>query len=159
MGRICALLLVLLACCWSAPAGARTPYQDEGEIRSEAARDFETILDLWREGRYDDLYERTTSAGRVSRESFGRRLAAASRRPACCWEKVQEMRITVRDDSTVTVRARVGLEGGTAGTEFATRSFRLVKEEGVWRLPASEILSLAGAKKGGSAAKKKRPAD
>ena len=51
-------------------------------------------------------------------------------------------------DSTAKVHARLGLEGG-GGTEYKTRSFKLVKEEGVWLMNRNDIVSLAegGAKK------------
>jgi len=39
--------------------------------------------------------------------------------------------------------AKLGIEVEGVGTRFVTRSFRLVKDGGVWKLPESDILSLA----------------
>lgn len=116
----------------------------DSAVDVEVRRDFEAVLDLWRDGRYNELYERTYVTGSQSRESFIRRLAAAGLRPACCWEKVQEVKVTATDGAKATLYARVGLESAGAATEFCTRSFRLRREDGVWKASASDILSLAG---------------
>lgn len=155
MGR----LVVIAAFCIAFlvnPAWGKTLYMPEEEIRAEALRGFEEILDLWRDGRYAELYDRTVSGGKVTRESFAERLSSAPRRPACCWEKMQEAKVTLRGDSAAVVRARLGFEGGGA-TEFKTRSFKLVKEDEVWRISQSDLISLAGAakKKSRQRAKKK----
>jgi hypothetical protein len=110
----------------------------------EIRRDFESVLDLWRDGRYGELYKRTCATGRQSREAFIRRIAAAARRPACCWEKLQDVKVTVNKGNKATLHARVGLESSHGATEYCTRSFRLTKAGGSWKPALSDILSLAG---------------
>lgn len=134
-------LILVLGAGW--PAQGKTPYLTEGEEKAEARQGFEEILDLWREGKYGELYERTVPTGKQTKEGFAKKLAAAPLRPVCCWEKMQEVKVTVHDESRVTVRAKVGFEGGGA-TEFKTKSFRLEKNDTVWRIAQGEILSLAG---------------
>ena len=119
---------------------ARADSAAEVEVR----RGFEAVLDLWRDGRYNELYERTYVTGSQSRESFIRRLATAGLRPACCWEKLQEVKVTATDGEKATLYARVGLESAGTATEFCIRSFRLRREDGVWKAAASDIISLAG---------------
>lgn len=126
-------------------AQGKSPYMSEEELKAEARLGFEEILDLWRDGRYADLYERG-SGGRQTRESFTARLSTAAYRPACCWEKMQDVLVSVKGDSSVVIRAKLGFEGG-GGTVFKTRSFKLEKEDGVWRIAQSDLLSLAGASK------------
>ena len=132
--------------------GVACPLQGKGmdltdeALQAEARQGFEQILDLWRDGRYDDLFERTITGGKMTKESFSVRLAGATLRPACCWEKMQDVKISAGKGKTVTVRAKVGLEG-MSGTEFKTRSYRMVKEEGVWKLSQADILSLCGGAK------------
>ena len=148
MHKALLLLTLLLSLTSVCPVQGKTPYMPSEELQSEAQRGFGEILDLWHEGRYAELYERTTTGGRSSKEQFVRKLSAASRKPACCWEKMQEVKISVKNDSTVSVRAKLGFEGDTAGTDFTTRAFKLIKEEdGVWRISQTDILSLAGATK------------
>lgn len=140
---LCAALLAVT------PAWGKTSYLSEEQLQAEVRRGVEEILDLWRDGRYLELYERTTMAGKQTRERFAKTVAAAPLRPACCWEKLQEVKISVKGDAVATVRAKLGFEG-SGGVDFKTRSFKMVKEEGVWRMSQSEILTLAEAKKKGS---------
>ena len=82
--------LFLLLCGVGATGATRYGKPENNEVR----RDFETILDLWRDGRFAELYDRTYAAGSRSRESFLRKMSLADRRPACCWEKMQEVKVT-----------------------------------------------------------------
>lgn len=100
------------------------------------------ILDLWRDGRYDDLYGRT-SGGSDGKESFSRRLSGSPRRPACCWEKLQEAQVSLKDGHKAVVHARFGFEESLPGTRFVTRGISLKKEHGVWTVSRSDLLSLA----------------
>ncbi|MGA7828342.1 MAG: hypothetical protein WCA04_11810 [Geobacteraceae bacterium] len=115
-------------------------HQTEREIRG----DFETSLDLWRDGRYEELYERTYANGSRSRDRFIRKLAAATRKPACCWEKLQDVTVSKGSGKKATLHARVGLEDRFGTTEYSIRSFRMKWENGVWKPAMSDILSLAG---------------
>jgi hypothetical protein len=134
--------LCLLVCCFAdAAAPANTA---PAAVDIEVRKDFETILNLWRDGRFEDLYDRTYAAGRRSRESFLRKMSAADRRPACCWEKMQDVRVTVSGADSATLHARIGLEGSGTDTDSCTRSFRMRREDGAWKASLSDILSLAG---------------
>lgn len=142
------LTLFLTALLATTHAFAARPARQAAPVaESEARLALESILDLWRDGNYDALYERTSITGGGSREAFARRLAGASRRPACCWEKMQEVRVTVRGTDSVSVRATFGLEGGPGGTDHVTRAIRLVREDGVWKASRADILALAGEKR------------
>jgi hypothetical protein len=146
------ITVVLLAALVSSLHGKGMNLPD-AQLQAEARRGFEQILDLWRDGKYEELYDRTTGSCKESREHFAARLADAPLKPACCWEKMQDVTVSARHADAVTVRARIGLEGGT-GSEYRTRSFMLVKDEGIWKVSRSDILALSGAGK-----KKKRHAN
>ena len=122
-----------------------TPYLGEEELKAEAQRGVEETLDLWRDGRFEELYNRTVASGSKTREQFVRALTAAPLRPVCCWDKIRDVRISLKGDSAATIRATLGFEGG-GQTEYKTRPFKLVKEDGVWRMQQKDILSLAEAK-------------
>ncbi len=155
MGKVLVSLVVLGWCCCATVAAAKMPYMGGDELKLEAQQGFVQILELWRDGKYAELYERTISSGSQSKEAFIKKLAASPRRPSCCWEQLQEVRVTVKDDSTVILRGKVGMELAGSAMDFRTRPFKLVKEEGVWKAAIADILSLADAKKK-SAARKKR---
>jgi hypothetical protein len=124
-------------------AQAKTPYLSAEELQAEAQKGFGEILDLWRDGRYDLLYDRTIP-GKGSKEQFTRKLGAAVKKPACCWEKMQEVKVSAKNDYTVTLKAKVGMEGEATGIDYVTRSFKLQKEDGVWCVSQADIFSLAG---------------
>jgi len=89
---------------------------------------------------------RTFDSGRETRESFASRLSAAPLKPACCWEKLQEVTVTAKSDTAATLRGRIGFDG-PGNTEYKTKSVKLRKEEGVWRVARNEIFTLAEAGK------------
>ncbi|UPU36652.1 hypothetical protein M1B72_02800 [Geomonas paludis] len=140
------LILILLIAIAAAPSqGARrgAPAQDSSSAsEAEVLKDFETILDLWRDGRFDELYQHT-NGGRDGREKFANRLASAPRKPACCWEKIQEARVSLKSGKSAVVQARLGFEASTPGTEFVTKSIHLKREGSGWSIAQSEIYSLA----------------
>lgn len=125
---------------------ARSSYQSDAELSSSAKSAFEEILDLWRAGSYDELYNRTRTGDKTPKEDFAARLESASQKPACCWQKLQDVSVHVESDDIALIRAKVGLEG-SSGVKFKTRSFRLVRERDQWRIAQSDLFSLAGTKK------------
>jgi len=109
----------------------------------DARRGFEEILDLWRDERYDDLYDRLIPTPGSDRWRFVEQLNYSGRRPACCWEKLQDVSITFIDERSVSLNARLGMEVEGVGTRFVTRSFHLEKRNGIWTLPEADVISLA----------------
>jgi hypothetical protein len=147
MKRTAIFLIPVLMCGLAWPVSAKTSHPQRREVQAEPGRGFEEILDLWRDGKYDAVYERTIPSGKQSRESFVTKLSSAERKPACCWEKLQDVRVTEQDDRQATLHAKVGLEGKDGLTDFSTRQFKLRKKDGVWKAAASDILSLSGNRK------------
>jgi hypothetical protein len=151
------LLLLLLVAVFSLSAPllleAKQQVADAEVLKAEAAKDFEAILDLWRAGNYTDLYNRTLISGKDTRESFSRRMATAQLKPSCCWEKLQDVHVSVKSPTSVVIRAKLGLDA-PGEMEYKTKSFKLHKEDGEWRIARADILSLAEVKKGKSSRKK-----
>lgn len=147
MKRVHLVMGVLAMLLLAATVEGRAPHSADPQLAEEIRRQLATTLELWRSGDYGALYDRTSDTGRESREGFARKLAGAARHPACCWEQLQEVRVTVRSPDTATLQGRFGLEGGPAATEFSTRSLRLVLEDGIWKVARADILALAGEKR------------
>lgn len=137
------LLLVALMMFAAVPAWSATPYVDRQQAAAQVEHQFSAILDLWRDGRLEELYEETVPAA-MSKEKFVRTLGNAACRPACCWEKLQDVKVTVEGVDTARIHARVGLDSPTGVTEFATRSFHLVSDGSRWKVQASDLVSLSG---------------
>ena len=137
------LAISLYAVC---SAQATTTYMADDEVKAEAERGFAEILELWHNKKFDDLYEKTLSSGKQTRKGFTGKLSATPLRPACCWKQMQDVKVTVKNDDNVVIRAKIGMEG-IGDTEYKTGAFKLRKEDGVWRISRSDLLSLAGASK------------
>lgn len=147
------LLTALLTLCSTviptSPAAAA-----DNAAAGEVRKDVEKTLDLWREGRYEDVYHRVIASGGHTKEYFINHLAAAPRKPACCWEKMQEIHVTVNDTRRATLKAKFGLDTGI-GVEFMTKGLKLEKEDGIWKIKMSEVLLLSGTGKKIRGGKKK----
>jgi len=140
--------ILLIACMlagWTMAGGswAADPNALREQAKAEALRGFEEILDLWRGDNYDALYARLVHSPGSDAWKFADQLNHSGRRPACCWEKLQEVTVTVVDQGRVDIFARLGIEVEGAGTRFVTRTFSLVKQGGVWRLPEADVITLA----------------
>jgi hypothetical protein len=102
-------------------------------------------LDLWREGRYEQLYEHLAHRGRTSREQFVNKMRDTTIRPACCFQKLENFRVLNEKRTEATVYAKVGLEGTPNAAESSTREFKLTHEEHIWKMQLADVLSIAGA--------------
>jgi len=147
MKRLVMLLLAaVIALSLPLSTAARQQVDDVEALKSEAVRSFEEILNLWRDGNFSELYSRTLISGKDTRESFSKRMAAAPLKPSCCWEKMQEVNVTVRSPTSVVIRAKLGLDA-PGEMEYKSKAFKLNLEDGQWRIARSELLSLAEAGK------------
>jgi len=149
MKRLTMLFATVMLLLTATSLWAGSSIADAEGIRSEAVRGMEEILDLWRDGNFGELYNRTLISGKDTKESFTRRMASASLKPSCCWEKMQDVAVSVKSQTGVVLRARLGLDA-PGEMEYKTKSFKLYKEDGVWRIARSDILALAEAKAKGS---------
>lgn len=155
MKNLLILFVLGIATLFASHATGRSAYQTDAELSGSARTAFEEILDLWRGGNYDRLYERTRMNGKTAKEDFASRLEGSPRKPACCWQKLQDLSVHVENDDTAVIRAKVGLEG-TSGIIYKTRSFRLVREGETWRISQTDLFSLAGSQKAKKRSRKHR---
>jgi len=143
MKRLILLSVTLLVFLVAMPVSARQEVAAPVTVKAETVKAFEQILDLWRAGDYDHLYDKTTVNGKDTKESFRKKMEAAKLKPSCCWEKMQNVSVNIKSSSSVVIRAKIGLDGH-GEMEYKTKSFKMTNEFGEWRIARSEILSLAG---------------
>ena len=129
-----------------------------GEKAQVLEQSMSETLDLWREGRYEKLFEHLSHRGKTSKEAFVKKMNNTSIRPACCWQKMENFKVLNEKRTEATVYVKVGLEGTSNASESSTREFKLTHEEGIWKMQLSDIFSIAGvtAKKGNQNAKKSK---
>lgn len=106
---------------------------------------FREAVSLWASERFETLWERADAVTRqgVSKEQFVFKMRDRALRPACCFRQIQELAVTVQTTESAFVRAKMGFDSRTRGTRFdTTLAFVLRKEEGEWRVAASDFLRL-----------------
>ncbi len=128
-------LFFMLAC--SMPVFA----SDSAQLLEQSMSD---TLDLWREGRYEQLFERLARRGKTSREVFVKKMQHTNIRPACCWQKMENFKVLNEKRTEATVYVKVGLEGTPNASESSTREFKMTHEGGVWKMQLSDVFSIAG---------------
>ena len=101
-------------------------------------------LDLWREGRYEQLFDRLAHRSNMSKERFIVKMREASVRPACCWQKIENFSVLNEKRTKALIYAKVGLEGPPNTVESSTREFKLTHEAGIWKMQLADINNLAG---------------
>ncbi len=134
------LLLVMLLLCVTLSA-TQVRAETSAAVLEQAMSE---TLDLWREGRYEQLYERLSHRGRTSKEQFVSRMRDSSIRPACCFQKLEQFRVLNEKRTEATVYAKVGLEGTPNVSEAVTREFKLSHEENSWKMQLADVVSIAG---------------
>lgn len=115
----------------------------DGMIAVAAQQGFKEILELWRMENYEGLFTRLEHPPEKGWPYFAQRIVYGSRVPACCWEMLQDVSVTVHDPDHVAIKARVGFEVEGVGTRFVVRDFTLQRSGGVWKLPMQIVLELA----------------
>lgn len=150
MALVASLLIIL---------GAALPAR-AGEKSQVLEQSMSETLDLWREGRYEKLFEHLSHRGKTSKEAFVKKMSNTNIRPACCWQKMENFKVLNEKRTEATVYVKVGLEGTSNASESSTREFKLTHEEGIWKMQLSDIFSIAEvtAKKGKHTSKKNKPA-
>lgn len=129
-----------------------------GESASVLEQSMSETLDLWRDGRYDQLFDHLTRRGKTSREAFVKKMTDTKIRPACCWQKMENFKVLNEKRTEAVVYVKIGLEGSQNGAESCTREFKLTHEGGSWRMQLSDIFSIAGVsgKKGKQSSRKSK---
>lgn len=115
-------------------------------------------LDLWREGRYEQLFDHLSHRGKTSRESFVKKMKVSTIKPACCWQKMENFKVLNEKRTEATVYVKVGLEGAPGTADSSTREFKLTHEGGAWKMQLSDIFAISEVtgKKGKHSSKKSK---
>ncbi len=123
--------------------GGGIPIDEERRIEAQASSAFMIIVTLWQDENYAALYGYGDEESRkiLSRKMFGEIMRDDSWRLACCWEKVQDVKTTVKSRSSALVRAKLGYEMkfDTGSVKFVTQTFNMTLEDGGWKVDLQEI--------------------
>ncbi len=156
------LALLLLAGLWSPLEAQDRDGLDRAErqrLALAAERSFVQMVRLWKDQRFEELYELGTLASQVdlSPEAFARQMQHASRTLQCCWAMVRDLSSRLQTPERVYVRARLGFKNkaflivqgehrvvARGFDETETLTFVLQREEQGWRIDLFKVLALSG---------------
>jgi hypothetical protein len=125
----------------TAVAGPVAP-SDEVVVQ-EASQALSDILDLWRNEQFGQLYLHTNKRENHDEYFFLGKMVNSLRKPACCWEKLRDVKAAYVSRDRVILIATIGLEMDGVGPQYVTQSFSLSRENGIWKIPMQTILTLA----------------
>jgi len=138
-GSIFIFLLLIPALALSANL---TP-TEKRRIEHEATEALKTMISLWKDGKFEELYEYGSRGKQtsISKESFISRMRKQSWEIASSWEAIQNVEGDVVSPKLVYVRAKIGYKKKTGGdTKFVTETFKMNLEGGKWRTDLSKFL-------------------
>jgi|AMWB02.1.fsa_nt_gi hypothetical protein len=143
MKELLFLATVLVTCLLPFDAHASDAHIVREQVKAEARRGFEEILQLWRDESYEALYERLTHTPGSDFWNFADQMNHSGRKPDCCWERLQDVSVTFINPARVALSAKLGIEVEGMGTRFMVKTFTLVKEGGLWKIPEKDVIDLA----------------
>ena len=118
---------------------------DIKKIETEVTDAFTAILSLWKEGKYEALYEYGTlsSKANVAREKFVSQMRNKAWGLAPSWETLRDIKVNIKHPALVYVSARIGYKPKKWGdTTVRTETYRLLLEDGIWRIDLLKILKV-----------------
>jgi hypothetical protein len=114
------------------------------ETESVLEKSMSDTLDIWRDARYELLFEQLSHRGKTSRETFVKKMRDSTIRPACCWQKMEHFKVLNEKRTEATVYVKIGLEGTPDSAGSTTREFKLTHQDGVWKMQLADVFSIAG---------------
>ena len=138
------LLLVLMSLVPSLAFAGGLTATEKKNIESDAIAAFDTMFGLWKDGKYEDLYEYGSrrSHASMSKEKFVMKMRKKSYELASSWETIRDREAEVASRKLVYISAKIGYrsKGGPGDTKFRTETYRLELEGDRWRIDLSKIL-------------------
>jgi hypothetical protein len=114
------------------------------KIEGDVIESVKTILSLWRDGKYDLLYDHGDQKSRmaVNKEDFEHRMKRKRIGLASSWETIRDIQVEVRSATLAYATARIGFKPvGGGETKFRTETYRMSFEKGMWKINLTKILS------------------
>ena len=125
-------------------AGEKKDAINRNKIEADVIESVKTILSLWKDGKYDLLYDHGDQKSRmaVNKEDFEHRMKKKGIRLASSWEGIRNIEVDVRSATLAYATARIGFRSTRGGeTKFRTETYRMSFEKGMWKINFTKILS------------------
>ena len=144
MRRKIILLLVIFLIVPTSLVSADLTAEERRRIGLSAREALKEVLSLWKDGKYEELYEygyRTNQVS-LSKENFIKRMKNKPWELSTAWEAVRDVEADVVSPRSVYVRAKLGFRKKTGDeTRFTTETFQMTMEGDRWRTGLYKIIS------------------
>ena len=117
---------------------------DKNKIESDVIDSVKTIFSLWKDEKYDVLYEYGDQKSRraVNREDFKHRMKKKGIKLASSWETIRDIQVDVKSATLGYVTAKIGFKPTQGGeTKFRTETYRMSLEGGKWKINLMKLLT------------------
>ncbi len=116
---------------------------NKNRIEGDVVESVKTILSLWKDGKYNELYDHGDQKSRraIGREDFESRMRKKGIGLASSWETLRDIQVDVESATLTYATVRIGLKPKKGGeTKFRTETYRLPFEKGMWKINLQKIL-------------------
>jgi hypothetical protein len=110
---------------------------NKNKIEGDVVESVKTILSLWKDGKYNELYDHGDQKSRraINREDFDLRMRKKGVRLASSWETLRDIQVDVESATLAYATVRIGLKPTRGGeTKFRTETYRMPFEKGMWKI-------------------------
>ncbi len=114
------------------------------KIEGDVIDSVKTILSLWKDGKYNVLYDHGDQKSRmaVNKENFEHRMTKKRIGLASSWETLRDIQVDVKSATLAYATVRIGLKPTGGGeTKFRTEIYRMSFEKGMWKINLTKLLS------------------
>jgi hypothetical protein len=114
------------------------------KIEGDVIESVNTILSLWKDGKYNVLYDYGDQKSRmaVNKETFEHRMRKKGIRLASSWETVRDIKVDVKSATLAYATVKIGFKPKGGGeTKFRTETYRMSFENGMWKIDLMKILN------------------
>ena len=115
----------------------------KNRIEGEVVESVKKILSVWKEGKYNELYDHGDQKSRraIRREDFEHQMRKKGIGLASSWETLRDIQVDVQSATLAYVTVKIGLKPNKGGeTKFRTETYRLPFEQGMWKINLQKIL-------------------
>jgi hypothetical protein len=116
---------------------------NKNRVESDAADALMALVMLWKEEKYEALYEYGTDRNKtaISKEKFVQRMKHESGGLASSWETLRDVDARFKSPTLVYVTAKIGHRAKTGGTvKFRTETYEMKLEKGIWKTDLSKFM-------------------
>ncbi len=124
-------------------AGKEKESIPKNRMEGDIIESVKTILSLWKEGKYNELYDHGDQKSRraIGREDFENRMRKKGIGLASSWETLRDIQVEIESATLAYATVRIGLKPKKGGeTKFRTVTYRLPLEKGMWKINLQKIL-------------------